>query len=374
MNLNFNAAHNEKTLEGSPKLIKGLVLAGGEGTRLRPLTLALPKHLTPLLGRAMIEYPIQHLEEADIRDIGIVVGYLGRLIREYLGDGSSYGVSFTYIEQPKRLGIAHAIHLAINHGFLDRPFVVYLGDNILAHGIKEYVKRFVEDESDVFILLSRVKDPSRFGVAVIKDGKIVRLIEKPKEFVSDLAVVGVYMFRDPDLVERAFRTLKPSWRGEYEITELTQWFIDNGYRVDYDVVSGWWKDVGTPESLLEALYLLLDEVSPRVEGVVKGEVLGRVIIEKGAIVEGRVYGPTYIGRNVVIEKNAVVEHYVSAEQGAKIVSGSITRSLIMDGTVIDINRLRLVDSVVGRYSLVRCSREMHGEIRLAISDYSRVEL
>jgi len=354
--------------------VKGLVLAGGEGTRLRPLSLTLPKHLAPLLGKAVIEYPIQHLVEAGVKDIGIVVGYLGHLIRECLGDGSRYGVRFTYIEQPRRLGIAHAIHLAIEQGFVDSPFVVYLGDNILAHGIEKYVKRFVEESSDVYILLSRVKDPSRFGAAVIRDGRVAKLVEKPREFVSDLAVVGVYMFRDPDLVERTFRTLKPSWRGEYEITELIQWFIDSGRRVDYDIVSGWWKDVGTPESMLEAIYLLLDEAQPRVESEVRGEVLGRVIVEKGAVVEGKVYGPAYIGRNAVVEKNAVVEHYVSIEQGARIVSGSTTRSLVMDGAIVDINRLRLVDSVVGRYSVIRCSREMHGEIKLAISDYSRVEL
>ena len=143
--------------------------------------------------------------------------------------------------QEKRLGIAHAIHIAIEQGFIDKPFVVYLGDNILSAGIKKHVQRFVEERSDVYILLSRVKDPSRFGVAIISDGRVAKLIEKPKEFVSDLALVGVYFFRDPDLVEKAFRTLKPSWRGEYEITELIQWFIDNGYRVDFDIVSGWWK-------------------------------------------------------------------------------------------------------------------------------------
>ena len=192
--------------------------------------------------------------------------------------------------------------------------------------------------------------------------------------MSDLAVIGVYFFRDPGLVARAFRDLKPSWRGEYEVTDLIQWFIDNGYRVAYDVVRGWWKDVGTPESLLEALYLLLDEVEPRVEGEVSGEVVGRVVVEKGAVVEGRVYGPAYIGRGAVIGKGAVVEHYVSIEGGSKVVSGSITRSLVLNDSLIDINKLRLVDSVIGRSSVVRSSRELHGEIRLAVSDYSRVEL
>ncbi len=354
--------------------LKGLVLAGGEGTRLRPFTLSAPKHLIPLLGKAMIEYPIQHLVDAEIRDIGVVVGYLGHLIEEYLGDGSRYGARFTYIKQERRLGIAHAIHLAIENGFLDRPFVVYLGDNILAHGIERFVKRFLEEQPDVYIMLCRVRDPSRFGVAVLRDGKIVKLVEKPKEFVSDMAVIGVYFFRDPDLVEKAFSTLRPSWRGEYEITELIQWFVDHSYRVEYDVVTGWWKDVGTPEGLLEALYLLLDDIPTRIEGEVRGEVVGRVIIEKGAIVEGSVYGPAYIGNDAVIEKSAVIEHYVSIEARTRILSGALTRSLVLNDSVIDINKLRLVDSVIGRHCSVTCKREHHGSIKLAISDYCRVSL
>lgn len=352
--------------------LKGLVLAGGEGTRLRPFTLSTPKHLMPLLGKAVIEYPIDHLVEAGIRDIGVVVGYLGHLIEDFLGDGSKYNARFTYIRQERRLGIAHAIHLAIEEGFVNGPFVVYLGDNILASGIKDPTERFINNEPDVYVMLARVKDPRRFGVAVVKEGKIIKLVEKPKEPISNLAMIGIYYFRDPYLVERAFSTLKPSWRGEYEITELIQWFIDNGYRVEYDVVSGWWKDIGTPEGLLDALYLLLDSIDPRVYGEVKGEVRGRVIVEKGALVEGSVYGPAYIGSGVVIGKNAVVEHYVSIESNSRILSGALTRSLVLNDSVIDVNRLRLTDSVIGRYSLVKCKRELYGTIRLAISDYSKV--
>jgi glucose-1-phosphate thymidylyltransferase len=353
---------------------KGLVLAAGEGSRLRPFTFSRPKHLIPLLGKPMIRYAIDDLVGAGVRDIGVVVGYFGDLIREALGDGSSFDARLTYIVQEKRLGIAHAIHLAIEQGFIDKPFVVYLGDNILSHGIEKHLKRFVEGDSDVYILLSRVKDPSRFGVAVVRDGKVVKLVEKPKEFVSDLAVVGVYFFRDPDLVEKAFKTLKPSWRGEYEVTELIQWFIDNGYRVDYDIVSGWWKDVGTYEGLLEALYMLLDDVDERVEGEVRGEVVGRVVVESGAIVEGKVYGPAYIGRNTYIGRNAIVEHFTSVEQESKILSGSLTRSLVLDGVFIDVNSLRLRDSVIGSKSVVKTRSNLYGEARFIISDYSVVEL
>jgi glucose-1-phosphate thymidylyltransferase len=354
--------------------LKGLVLAAGEGSRLRPFTFSRPKHLIPLLGKPMIRYAIDDLVSAGVRDIGVVVGYFGDLIREALGDGSSFGAKLTYIVQERRLGIAHAIHLAIERGFVDKPFVVYLGDNILSHGIEKHLKRFVESNSDVYILLSRVKDPSRFGVAVVKDGKVVKLVEKPKEFVSDLAVVGVYFFRDPDLVEKAFKTLKPSWRGEYEVTELIQWFVDNGYRVDYSIVSGWWKDVGTYEGLLEALYLLLDDVVERVEGEVRGETVGRVVVESGAVVEGKVYGPAYIGKNVYVGRNSVVEHFSSIEQGSKMLSGSLTRSLVLDNALIDINGLRLVDSVIGSNTVIKSSRELRGEARVVVSDYSQVYL
>jgi glucose-1-phosphate thymidylyltransferase len=259
---------------------KGLVLAAGEGSRLRPFTFSRPKHLIPLLGKPMIRYAIDDLVASGVRDIGVVVGYFGDLIRDALGNGSSFGARLTYIVQERRLGIAHAIHLAIEHEFIDKPFVVYLGDNILSRGVEKHLKKFVESGSDVYILLSKVKDPSRFGVAVIRDGKVVKLVEKPKKFISDLALVGVYFFRDPDLVEKAFKTLRLSWRGEYEITELIQWFIDNGHKVDYDIVSGWWKDVGTYEGLLEALYLLLDNVDERVEGEVKARLLVGLLLRR----------------------------------------------------------------------------------------------
>ena len=352
----------------------GVIPAAGEGTRLRPFTLTSPKHLIPLLGRPLIEYPISHLVEAGASDIAIIVGYLGDLVRERLGDGSRYGARFSYVRQEKRLGIAHAIHLAISEHGISGPFVAYLADNILKGGIGRYVEKFVEEDYDVYVLLSRVQDPSRFGVAVIRDGRIVRLVEKPREPLSDLAVVGIYFFRDPELVEKAFSTLKPSWRGEYEVTELIQWFIDKGYSVGYEVVSGWWKDVGTPEGLLEALYLLLDEAKPSIEGDVRGEVLGRVVVEKGALVEGQVYGPAYIGRDAYVGPKARMEHYVSLESSSRVISGIVSRSLLLEETRVDVNSLRLVDSVVGRRASVVCRRELYGTIRVTLSDYSSVEI
>ncbi|MEM4889329.1 MAG: glucose-1-phosphate thymidylyltransferase [Thermosphaera sp.] len=352
----------------------GLVLAAGEGSRLRPLTFSKPKHLIRLLGKPMIQYPVEDLVSAGIKNIGIVIGYFGDMIREILNDGSRYGASFTYIVQERRLGIAHAIYRAIETGFLNSEFVVYLGDNILSDGISNFIRLFQEKFSDVHILLAKVKDPRYFGVAILKDNKITRLVEKPREPVSNMAVVGVYMFRDPDLVERAFKSLSPSWRGEYEITELIQWFVDNGYKVTYSEVSGWWKDVGTRESLLDAIYLLLDRIEQRVEGEIRGEISGRVIVEKDAIIEGHVYGPAYIGHSAYIGKNVKIEHYVSVEEFTSIHSGSLTRSLVLDHSRIDLSRARLVESIIGSYSKILCKREFHGDIKLVISDYSEIEI
>ena len=353
--------------------MKGLVLAGGEGSRLRPLSFSIPKHLIPLLGKAVIEYPIDHLLEAGIREIGVVIGYLGFMIQDYLSR-SRPNASISYIKQEERLGIAHAIYRAIEEGFIDEEFAVYLGDNIIESGVGRHIKSFEESDFDSYVLLYRVRDPSRFGVAILRDGKVVKLVEKPKERISDLAVIGFYMFKDPELVARAFRTLKPSWRGEYEITELIQWFIDNGYRVGYDFVNGWWKDIGTPESLLDALYFLIDRIENSIKGEVRGDFSGRVFVEDGAIVEGNVYGPAYIGRNSYVAKEAVIEPFTSIEAHARVESGIVSRSLVLNNARLKLNKTRLINSIIGRYSVIESTRELHGDVEFIITDYSIVRL
>jgi glucose-1-phosphate thymidylyltransferase len=353
--------------------MKGLVLAGGEGSRLRPLSFSIPKHLIPLLGKAVIEYPIDHLLEAGIREIGVVIGYLGFMIQDYLSR-SRPNASISYIKQEERLGIAHAIYRAIEEGFIDEEFAVYLGDNIIESGVGRHIKSFEESDFDSYVLLYRVRDPSRFGVAILRDGKVVKLVEKPKERISDLAVIGFYMFKDPELVARAFRTLKPSWRGEYEITELIQWFIDNGYRVGYDFVNGWWKDIGTPESLLDALYFLIDRIENSIKGEVRRDFSGRVFVEDGAIVEGSIYGPAYIGRNSYVAKEAVIEPFTSIEAHARVESGIISRSLVLNNARLKLNKTRLINSIIGRYSVIESTRELHGDVEFIITDYSIVRL
>ncbi len=348
--------------------MQGLVLVAGEGTRLRPLTLTIPKSLIPVMGKPLVEYILEHLKLSGITDICLVIGYLGKLFQDLLEDGSRLGVKISYVTQCERLGIAHAIHRAIEEGIVRREFIAYLGDNYFEEGISRFVKKFKESDNDVYIVLTVHRDPSRFGCVIIEDGKVKRLIEKPKNPPPNSYVLtGLYMFRDPDLVEKAFRDLKPSARGEYEITDLIQWFIDRGYSVGFDITNGWWKDTGTPDDMLELVHMLLDNINTRIEGEVKGKVVGRVIIEKGAIVEGEVYGPAYIGKNAHIHKNAKIEHYVDVEEKCEIISGLFSRSLILPEAHIEAGNARIVDSIIGRKTNVRlCS----GQYKIITSDFT----
>ncbi len=357
--------------------MQGIIPVAGVGSRLRPLTFTLPKPLISVLGKPIVVHSLESLIRAGVRDFIFVVGYLGDVFRDALGDGSGLGARVQYVVQGRRLGIAHAIHRAIEEGCVSGPFTVHLGDNFFEEGTEGFVRRFVEGGYDAFIVLTRVRDPRRFGYVVLdSDGRVRRLIEKPREPPSGgYTLTGFYAFRDPDLVERAFRDLRPSARREYEITDLIQWFINHGYEVGHALTKGWWKDMGTPEDLLDLLYLLLERVRPRVEGSVVGEVKGKVIVEDGAVVEGMVIGPAYVGKDVFVGSGTVIEPYTSMERGVRVDSGKVSRSLILEEASISINSLRLVDSIIGRRSRVVCRRrELFGDLRLVISDLSLVEV
>ena len=350
--------------------LTGIILVAGEGTRLRPLTYTLPKPIIPLMGKPLVVRLIEDLRDVGVNEFHVVIGHLGFLFRQVLGDGSSLGVRINYVEQRERLGIAHAIHRAIEEG-ANGQLIVHLGDNYFEEGVGSFIREFKEGDYDVFIVLTKHRDPTRFGNAVINDGRIVKLIEKPKEPPPNSYVVtGVYMFKDPDDVKKAFKSLKPSARGEYEITELIQWFIDNERKVGYAVANGWWKDMGTPQDILSLMYLMLDEVKPRIEGEVRGEVNGRVIVEKDAVVEGFVHGPAYIGRGSMIGKDAVIEHYVDVEANVNINGGSISRSIILDNAELELNRARVVDSIIGPGSRIRL---FNGVNRLIIGEGNIIE-
>src|SRR3954454_7634358 len=276
--------------------LKGLILSGGAGTRLRPITHTSAKQLVPVANKPVLFYGIEALVDAGIEEIGIIIApETGDEIREAAGDGTDFGAKITYIVQDEPAGLAHAV-LTAEEYIGGSPFVMYLGDNLLADGLRGLVKSFRESEPDALILLTPVDDPQSYGVAELDGERIVRLIEKPKDPPSNLALVGVYLFA-PSIFEAA-RALEPSWRGELEITEAIQGLIDQKKPVRSEVVTGWWKDTGQLADMLEANRLVLEEIEGRVEGDVDAEsrVEGKVVIEAGAEVIGSVIrGPAVIG-------------------------------------------------------------------------------
>ena len=273
-----------------PAALKGLVLSGGAGTRLRPITHTSAKQLVPVANKPVLFYGLEALRAAGVTDVGIVVGETRAEIEAAVGDGSALGIQVTYIPQEAPLGLAHAVLTA--EAFLgDSPFVMYLGDNLLRDGITALVDRFRAGASDALILLQRVPDPQSYGVAELEDGQVVRLVEKPAEPRSDLALVGVYMF-SPSIME-SVKAIRPSARGELEITDAIQHLIDRGLSVEPHEVTGWWKDTGRLEDMLEANRLVLDVLETRVDGeVVDSTMEGRVVVERGArVASSSVRGP-----------------------------------------------------------------------------------
>ena len=275
--------------------LKGLILSGGKGTRLRPITHTSAKQLVPVANKPVLFFGIEAMADAGITEVGIIIApETGGEIREACGDGSRFGVQITYIEQDAPLGLAHAVLTA--EPFLgDSPFVMYLGDNLLQGGIEDLVRAFEEGSPDALILLTEVDDPQSYGIAELdENGQVVQLVEKPKDPPSNLALVGVYLFTP--LIHDAARAIKPSPRGELEITDAIQWLVDTGRRVEPHVVQGWWKDTGRLADMLEANRLILDVIEPRVDGeLIDSTVEGRVIVEPGAVLENTtVRGPAVI--------------------------------------------------------------------------------
>jgi glucose-1-phosphate thymidylyltransferase len=327
--------------------MKGLILSGGRGTRLRPLTYTSAKQLVPVANKPVLFYGIESLAAADIRDIGIVVGDTQAEIRAAVGDGSAWGVRVTYIEQDAPRGLAHAV--LISEPFIgDQPFVVYLGDNLLNKGIARFVDEFNRDKPAAQILLARVSDPQMFGVAELAEGRVVRLVEKPQEPRSDLALVGVYMFSAA--VFDAVKSIKPSFRDELEITDAIQTLIDRGLDVRPHIVDGWWKDTGKLEDMLEANRLILDTLERRIEGSVdaNSRVEGKVVVEEGAVIEHSVVrGPVIIGAGARIV-HAYVGPFTSIMNDAEVRESEIEHSILLEGSSISNLVTRVEDSLIGK--------------------------
>jgi glucose-1-phosphate thymidylyltransferase len=353
--------------------MRALILSGGRGTRLRPITHTSAKQLVPIANKPILFYAMEAVAEAGIREVGVVVGETKREIKEAAGDGSRWGLLVTYIEQEAPLGLAHAVKIARAY-LRDEPFVMYLGDNLVKDGIRSLVEEFLSLRPNSQILLAKVRDPQRFGVAELRDGRVVSLEEKPAHPKSDLALVGVYMF-DKTIFE-AVDAIRPSRRGELEITDAIQYLIDKGYHVHPHVINGWWKDTGKLEDILEANRIMLEGVTPRVEGDVDeaSQLIGKVVVERGAtITASTIRGPVIIGeRSSII--NSYVGPFTSIYHDALVRNSEIEHSIILEHSrIIDIAG-RVEDSLIGKNVEVFRSDDKPRAYRLMLGDSSQVGL
>ncbi len=341
--------------------VKGLILAGGAGTRLRPITHTGAKQLVPVANKPILFYGLEQLAEAGIAEVGIVVGDTAAEIAAAVGDGSRWGLTVEYLPQTAPLGLAHAVRIASD--FLgDDDFVMYLGDNLLRQGVAPLVADFAAERSGPApcasrILLARVPDPHRFGVAALgADGTVEALVEKPAEPPSDLALVGVYLF--DRRIHEAVRAIVPSARGELEITDAIQWLIDQGHPVRHHVLDGYWKDTGTLQPLLEGNRLVLEALEARVDGAVDegSRIEGRVVLEAGAEVKGSIVrGPAIIGAGTRIV-DSYVGPFTSIDRDCEVVDSEVEHSIVLaESRIIGIRRL--IDSLIGRQVLVTRSAE-----------------
>ena len=348
--------------------MKGLILSGGYGTRLRPITYSQQKQLIPVANKPILFYAIEDVIEVGAKEIGIIVGPNKEQVMETV-KSTDWDAEIDFIYQGEPKGLAHAILVA--EDFLDDEFVMYLGDNILREGIVEHAKKFEENRYDTSIMLTEVENPQQFGVADINEnGTIKKLMEKPEVPPSNLALVGIYFFK-PVILE-ACKSIKPSWRNELEITDAIQWLIDNGYKVGWTKVNGWWKDTGKPEDILEANRLILDDIQTRNEGNAKNsKIIGRVIIEKGAeIKESTVKGPSLIGRDCLV-RNSYIGPYTSIGNECVIEDTEIEDAIVMDRSEI-IGGERIIESLIGKEVKIKRKADLPNGKKLIVGDHSEI--
>jgi len=352
--------------------MKGLILSGGAGTRLRPITHTSAKQLVPVANKPVLFYGIEALKEAGIEDIGIVVGETKNEIKTACQDGSKWGVKITYLEQEAPLGLAHAVK--ISQDFLkNEPFVMYLGDNLVKDGIVEFVEEFKTKSPNALILLAKVKHPEQFGVAELeKNGKIKRLVEKPKEPKSNLALVGVYLF-DSNIF-KAIEAIKPSWRNELEITDAIQYLVDHNFDVQPHIITGWWKDTGKLEDMLEANRIILDTLPYRIDGFVdnNSKIEGKVVIEERAqIINSTIRGPAIIGQGTKII-NSYIGPFTAIYYNVNIRNSEVEHSIILENTsIVDIG-IRIEDTLVGKDVEIVRSQDKPKAYRFMLGDGSKV--
>jgi len=348
-------------------------LSGGKGTRLRPITYTRAKQLVPVGNKPILFYGLEAIAEAGITEVGIVVGETKREIEKAAGDGSRFGLSISYIEQNVPLGLAHAVK--VSKEFLGtEPFVMFLGDNLIKSGISDFVDRFDREKPNCQILLARVDNPSQFGVAELDGGKVVRLEEKPKEPRSDLALVGVYMF--DETVFEAVENIRPSWRNELEITDAIQYLIDKGYDVRSHVITGWWKDTGKLEDILEANRMVLLDLKRSIAGEVdeSSKLEGEVVIGKGSsVTSSTIRGPVVVGENCRVD-GCYIGPFSSIADRVHIAHSEIEHSIILEGSEILNVDARIESSLVGRECRISRSPAHPRAYRFVIGERSSVEV
>jgi glucose-1-phosphate thymidylyltransferase len=354
--------------------LKGLILSGGAGTRLRPITHTSAKQLVPVANKPVLFYGIEALVEAGIGEIAVIIApETGDEIRQAAGDGSDFGASITYIEQEAPLGLAHAL-LTAEEFLGPNPFVMYLGDNLLRDGIKDLVEVFRRSEPDALILLTPVDDPSSYGVAELNGERVIRLVEKPKDPPSDLALVGVYMFTSS--IFAAAHSIEPSGRGELEITDAIDALIESERRVESHIVKGWWKDTGRLEDMLEANRLVLEDIEPRIDGELDAEsrVEGRVAIEKGAKLERTVVrGPAIIGAGSRLT-DSYIGPYTAIDRDVVIAGSEVEHSIVLSGSSIRDLHERMEASLLGRNVSLSRSEGMPKTLRFLVGDNADISI
>jgi glucose-1-phosphate thymidylyltransferase len=350
--------------------VKALIPSGGAGTRLRPITHTSAKQLVPIANKPILFYALEDIAAAGIREVGLVVGETAPEIQAAVGDGSAWGLEFTFISQEAPLGLAHTV--LISRDFLgDDDFVMYLGDNVLKGGISTLVEAFRETPCAAQILLARVHDPQRFGVAELDGDRIVRLVEKPERPPSDLALVGVYLFSP--IIHDAVRAIRPSGRGELEITDAIQYLIDAGEEVRPHLVEGWWKDTGKLEDLLEANRLIMEDMPAERSGTADdaSRLVGNVVLQEGSAVENStIRGPAVVGRGTRVV-DSFIGPYTSIGDGCVIEDSEIEHSVIMERCVVR-GMHRLEDSLLGKEVTVERSDDKPKAYRLMVGDHGRV--
>jgi glucose-1-phosphate thymidylyltransferase len=353
--------------------MKGLILAGGFGTRLRPLTYTGAKQLIPVANKPIIFYGIESLVKAGVKEIGVVVGETAAEVMSVVGNGDRFGAKIEYIPQAAPLGLAHAIKISKKY-LGEEPFIMYLGDNLLKEDLADLIKKFQTLNPDALILLTEVLNPQEFGVAVVDEtGRVRKLVEKPKEPPSNLALVGVYIFNPRIFL--AIDNIKPSARNELEITDAIQWLLDNNHKVESSMVKGWWKDTGKPDDIIEANLLILEDIATVNQGTLIDTIVnGRVRIEAGAVIEKSVIrGPVVIGKNARISRS-FIGPFSSIGENVVIENSEIECSLIMEGARITNLEKRIDRSIIGKNVIINQTDQSPRTNKFIIGDQSYLEI